>query len=303
MHPRLARLRPLRGPRGAALVALPDRDERLPRHAGRPRAPRPADGPRAGPRADRGEPEHAARGDVDRADPRRPRRAGGRRPGRGRAWRARRSGSRSSPRCSTCRRASAPCSSSARCCAGRRPRSPSCSRRASPRSTARCSGRGRRSTPSERQPRPTTPPSVDEADAELLARYVEAFERYDMEALTSLIHEDATQSMPPFDLWLQRPRRHPHLVVRPGHRLPRLARRSRRVAANGSPAFGQYKPSEAGDGYEPWALQVLEIEDGRIVEFTFFLDTETRVPALRAAARARRVASAGARRAGRRAAP
>ena len=47
-----------------------------------------------------------------------------------------------------------------------------------------------------------TSPSVDAADAELLARYVDAFERYDIDALTSLIHEDATQSMPPFDLWL-----------------------------------------------------------------------------------------------------
>ncbi len=45
------------------------------------------------------------------------------------------------------------------------------------------------------------------------------------------------------------------------------------VAANGAPAFGQYKPSESGDGYEPWALQVVEIEDGRIAELTFFLDT------------------------------
>ncbi len=45
------------------------------------------------------------------------------------------------------------------------------------------------------------------------------------------------------------------------------------MAANGAPAFGQYKPSESGEGYEPWALQVLEIEDGRIVELTFFLDT------------------------------
>ena len=116
------------------------------------------------------------------------------------------------------------------------------------------------------------------AERELLARYVEAFERYDMDALTSLIHEDATQSMPPYDLWLQRPRRHPHWWVGPGRRLPRLARRSRRVAANGSPAFGQYKPSAAGEGYEPWALQVLEISDGRIVEFTFFLDTETLFP-------------------------
>ncbi len=50
------------------------------------------------------------------------------------------------------------------------------------------------------------------------------------------------------------------------------------VNANGFPAFGQYKPSQTGDGYEPWALQVLEIEDGRIVEFTFFLGTETLFP-------------------------
>ena len=62
------------------------------------------------------------------------------------------------------------------------------------------------------------------------------------------------------------------------------------VTANGSPAFGQYKPSETGDGYDPWALQVLEIDDGRIVEFTFFLDTETHLPAVRPAAAARRLA-------------
>src|SRR6476619_8565747 len=48
----------------------------------------------------------------------------------------------------------------------------------------------------------TTAPSVDSADEELLRRYVSAFEQYDMDALTSPIHEDATQSMPPFDLWL-----------------------------------------------------------------------------------------------------
>ena len=48
--------------------------------------------------------------------------------------------------------------------------------------------------------------------------------------------------------------------------------------ANGSPAFGQYKPSESGEGYEPWALQVLELSGGRIVELTFFLDTETLFP-------------------------
>jgi RNA polymerase sigma-70 factor (ECF subfamily) len=50
------------------------------------------------------------------------------------------------------------------------------------------------------------------------------------------------------------------------------------VSANGSPAYGQYKPSATGDGYDPWALQVIELAEGRIVEFTFFLDTETLFP-------------------------
>jgi RNA polymerase sigma-70 factor, ECF subfamily len=122
-----------------------------------------------------------------------------------------------------------------------------------------------------------TSPSVDEADAELLARYVEAFERYDMDALTALIQEDATQSMPPFDMWLSG--RDDILAWWVG---PGAGCRGSRViptrAANGAPAFGQYKPSETGAGYDPWALQVLEIENGRIVEFTFFLDTETLFP-------------------------
>ena len=50
------------------------------------------------------------------------------------------------------------------------------------------------------------------------------------------------------------------------------------TSANGSPAFGQYKPSESGEGYEPWALQVLELSGDRIVELSFFLDTETLFP-------------------------
>jgi len=123
----------------------------------------------------------------------------------------------------------------------------------------------------------TTTPSVDAADAELLARYVDAFERYDMDALTALIHEDATQSMPPYDLWLNGREDIFAWWLGPG-----IGCRGSRVipttAANGAPAFGQYKPRESGDGYEPWALQVLEIADGRIVDFTFFLDTERVFP-------------------------
>jgi RNA polymerase sigma-70 factor, ECF subfamily len=122
-----------------------------------------------------------------------------------------------------------------------------------------------------------TAPALDGPDAELLARYVDAFERYDMDALTSLIHEDATQSMPPFDMWLQGRDDVFSWWFGPGIGC-RGSRVIPTVSANGSPAFGQYKPSESGSGFDPWALQVLEIEDGRIVEFTFFLETETLFP-------------------------
>ena len=119
--------------------------------------------------------------------------------------------------------------------------------------------------------------AVDEENAELLARYVEAFERYDLEALTSLIHEDATQSMPPYDLWLSGRDDiftwwfGPGITCRDSRVIPT-------IAANGSPAFGQWRPAPGGEGYEPWALQVLEIENGKIVELTFFLDTATVFP-------------------------
>src|SRR5215210_7747040 len=120
-------------------------------------------------------------------------------------------------------------------------------------------------------------PVLDEADRELLARYVTAFERYDMDALTALIQEDATQSMPPFDLWLTG--RDDILAWWFG---PGIECAGSRVlpamAANGSPAFGQYKPSPTGSGHEPWSLQVLELSEGRIVEMTFFLDTATLFP-------------------------
>jgi RNA polymerase sigma-70 factor (ECF subfamily) len=117
----------------------------------------------------------------------------------------------------------------------------------------------------------------EEPDRELLERYVKAFEAYDFEALTSLIHEDAIQSMPPYDLWLSG--REDILTWWTGPGIGcKGSRMASAVSANGSPAFGQYKPSESGDGYEPWALQVLELSDGGIAELTFFLDTETLFP-------------------------
>jgi RNA polymerase sigma-70 factor, ECF subfamily len=119
--------------------------------------------------------------------------------------------------------------------------------------------------------------SADDVDRDLLARYVAAFEAYDMEALTALIHEDATQSMPPYELWLRGRDDIFGWWLGPG-----AACRGSRViptkVANGSPAFGQYKPSPTGHGYEPWALQVLRVAEDGIAEFTFFLSTERLFP-------------------------
>ena len=122
----------------------------------------------------------------------------------------------------------------------------------------------------------TTCSELTEADLALLDRYVAAFEQYDMEALTLLIREDATQAMPPFDLWLQG--RDDILTWWSG---PGAGCRGSRVipttSANGSPAFAQYKLNPEG-GYDAWALQVLELADGRIVDFLFFLDVERVFP-------------------------
>jgi RNA polymerase sigma-70 factor, ECF subfamily len=116
---------------------------------------------------------------------------------------------------------------------------------------------------------------MDEAQRSLLARYVDAFEQYDMDSLTSLLHEDATWSMPPYDLWLRT-----HLDIRKWCLGPGIGCKGSRLVptvANGSPAYGQYKPSEGG-GYEPWSLQVLEISDGQITGICFFLDTARLFP-------------------------
>jgi RNA polymerase sigma-70 factor (ECF subfamily) len=113
-------------------------------------------------------------------------------------------------------------------------------------------------------------------ESALLERYVQAFEDYDIDALTALIQEDATQSMPPFDLWLKG--RADILTWWFG---PGIACKGSKVipagSANGCPAYGQYKPAEDG-GYEPWALQVVELSGGKIGEFTFFLDTDVLFP-------------------------
>ena len=116
---------------------------------------------------------------------------------------------------------------------------------------------------------------LDEEQRQLLGRYVAAFEAYDMDALTSLLREDASWSMPPYELWLQT---HDDIVkwcLGPG--IGCFGSRLVPTMANGRQAFGQYKPA-AGGGYEPWSLQVVELSGGAISGITFFLDTQKFFP-------------------------
>ncbi len=120
-----------------------------------------------------------------------------------------------------------------------------------------------------------TPAILDDEHQALLGRYVAAFEQYDMDALTSLLNEDARWSMPPYELWLQTHRDIVEWCLGPGH----ACRGSRLVPVqiNGVPGFAQYKPATGG-GWEPWSLQALELDGDRIAGITFFLDTERFFP-------------------------
>lgn len=123
---------------------------------------------------------------------------------------------------------------------------------------------------------PTDPgPVADEDQQVLLDRYVDAFERYDMAGLVSVLHADATLSMPPYDLWMRGPDQITAWMLGTGHG----CRGSRLIPtrANGSAAFGQYRVSPDG-GHEPWALQVIEIEQGRVIGLNAFLDTAALFP-------------------------
>jgi RNA polymerase sigma-70 factor (ECF subfamily) len=121
--------------------------------------------------------------------------------------------------------------------------------------------------------------AVDEMDDEhraLLSRYAEAFERYDISALVSLLHEDAILNMPPYDLWLQGPEEISTWFT--GHGAGCAGSRLVPLAANGQPAFGQYRRDPDEDGYYAWAVQVLEFLQGRISGYSSFLDVETLFP-------------------------
>ena len=263
----MARLRPVRGPLVAALLAVPHRHQRLPLDARSQPAPRATDGPQPAP-----ERRHAAsaapfRVGLDRAgagQPRRARRRSRRRDGRARV---RAAGVR---------------------CGAPVPPAPTAGRPHPPRGAALAAEevaellgtsvasvnsalQRARATMASHQPEDASDAKpLDDTSRALLDRYVDAFERYDMDSLTSLLATDATWNMPPYDLWLATHQDIVDWCLGPGI----ACRGSRLLAteANGQPAFAQYKPSPGG-GYEPWSIQVLELSGDRIAGITFFLDT------------------------------
>ncbi len=113
-----------------------------------------------------------------------------------------------------------------------------------------------------------TPVSADQR--ELLDRYVDAFERYDIASLVSLLREDVVMSMPPFDFWLHGPDEMAKWFVGEGKGCD--GSRLVPVQANGMAAFASYKPDPAG-GHAPWSIQVIEVSGDRIVGHHNFLDT------------------------------
>ncbi|MER6349101.1 sigma-70 family RNA polymerase sigma factor [Streptomyces sp. NPDC001595] len=117
---------------------------------------------------------------------------------------------------------------------------------------------------------------LDEDQQKLLERYVAAFEGYDMTALTALLHEDAVMTMPPFDLWLRGAADITGFMTTLGSAC--ADSRLRPVEVNGLPGFAHYKPDPESGGFTPWAVQVLEISDGRITGFHCFLDTKRWFP-------------------------
>ena len=270
---RVARRRPPAGARGAEVVAVPDREQRLLRHAPGRRSGAPSrwTSARRRPPTPRSAPACPSTPGSSRSPTRRSCSRRGR-PGRGRRRRARRCGWRSSPRCSTCRRASAPCSSCARSCAGRPTRSPSCSRRSV--ASVNSALQRARATLDDARPRPRRAPRASSRSRtrSCWTRYVDAFERYD---ITSLVVAAARgrhvlDAAVPAVALAAPTRSAAFMLGRASTARARGCSPRRPTAARRSAIYHPAAPT----AYDPWAIVVLEISGGRITGLHHFLYPE-----------------------------
>jgi RNA polymerase sigma-70 factor, ECF subfamily len=113
---------------------------------------------------------------------------------------------------------------------------------------------------------------TDVAQQDLLDRYLDAFERYDMDAFVKLLHEDATHNMPPYEMWLRGPEQMTAWMLGPG--ITCRGSRLLPVRGNGAPGFAIYRPTGPGGKHEPFNVHLLDIVDGRIAGITYFLDVD-----------------------------
>ena len=175
-------------------------------------------------------------------------------------------GSRSSPRCSGSRRVNAPCSSCATCCTGA-PAEVATLLESTTDSVNSSLRRARAAL--EPIDRDSTPSEPSDDHRALLAAYVDAFERQDVNALVALLREDAIVEMPPFELWLRgaadiRDWLIAHDALRDHLLVP--------VRANGAPAAAVYVPNAPGGTPTAFAIHVLDVVDGRISAIRSFID-------------------------------
>jgi RNA polymerase sigma-70 factor (ECF subfamily) len=103
--------------------------------------------------------------------------------------------------------------------------------------------------------------AMDDERRALLDRYVDAFERFDVEAFVALLHEDATLTMPPDAFWLRGRDLLGAWWAGPGRKCAHSI--VVRVSVNGTPGCASYRVAADG-GHEPFAIQVLETADGLI---------------------------------------
>lgn len=117
---------------------------------------------------------------------------------------------------------------------------------------------------------PASSANLSDEQRDLLKRFVDAFERHDVPALTALLHEDATLSMPPYQLWLAGRTQIQRWLLRE----PNPCRNATvmPVSTNGSPAFAIYHP-DAQHQLRPFGVLILTVRGRRITALDMHIDS------------------------------
>src|ERR671932_2668539 len=117
----------------------------------------------------------------------------------------------------------------------------------------------------------------DDALRELVDRYVDAWQRGDVDTVVEMLTEDVAFAMPPLASWF---RGHDSLrIFLAGWPLSGQWRwRTVTTRANGQPAIGFYTWDPDEDAYMPFALNVLTLRGDRISDVTAFVARETPTP-------------------------